>query len=140
MTKTNEAFQKIADNLNSMIKSKNYQVAPTYPKGTTGSNDKRYREYRLQLINKEKDISVAVIEHLGNQLKKDSNIKLLKFNDISPNSSKFPSYSFTFNDQMYDIIIARGANSGEKFEIRTVKNLDQFFKIRQDSEMSSLIN
>jgi hypothetical protein len=41
---------------------------------------------------------------------------------------------------MYDIIIARGANSGEKFEIRTVKILDQFFKIRQDSEMSSLIN
>jgi hypothetical protein len=139
MAKANPVFQSIADNLNSMIKSKNYQVAPTYPKGSTGSNDKRYREYRLQLVNKEQDTSAAVIEHLGNQLKKDGNLKSLKFNDISPNSSKFPSYSFVFDDQMYDIIIARGANSGEKFELRTVKNLDQFFKIRQDSEMSSLI-
>ena len=140
MAKVNEAFQKIADNLNSIVKSKNYQVASTYPKGTNGSNDKRYREYRLQLINKELDTSAAVIEHLGNQLKKDENIKLLKFNEISPNSSKFPSYTFTFDDQMYDIIIARGANSGEKFEIRTVKNLDQFFKIRQDREMAGLLD
>ena len=134
-----DVFQKIADNLNSMIKSKNYQVAPASPKGKPGSNDKRYHEYRLQLVNKEQDTSKAVIEHLGNQLKKDSNIKLLKFNDISPNSSKFPSYSFTFDDQMYDIIIARGANSGEKFETRTVKNLDDYFKIRQDSEMAGVI-
>jgi hypothetical protein len=134
-----DVFQKIADNLNSMIKSKNYQVAPASPKGKPGSNDKRYREYRLQLVNKEQDTSKAVIEHLGNQLKKDSNIKLLKFNDISPNSSKFPSYSFTFDDQMYDIIIARGANSGEKFETRTVKNLDDYFKIRQDSDMAGVI-
>ena len=134
-----DPFLKIADNLNSMVNSKNYQVAPASPKGKPGSNDKRYREYRLQLINKEQDTSKAAIEHLGNQLKKDSNIKLLKFNDISPNSSKFPSYSFTFDDQMYDIIVARGANSGEKFETRTVKNLDDFFKIRQDSEMSNVI-
>lgn len=132
-------FLKIADNLNSMIKSKNYQVAPARPIGKPGSNDKRYREYRLQLINKELDTSAAVIDHLGNQLKKDSNIKLLKFNDVSPNSSKFPSYSFTFDDQMYDIVIARGANNGEKFEIRTVKNLDTYFKIRQHSEMSQVI-
>jgi hypothetical protein len=41
---------------------------------------------------------------------------------------------------MYDIVIARGANSGEKFETRTVKNLDSYFKVRQDSEMAGIIS
>jgi hypothetical protein len=134
-----DVFLKIGQNLNSMVKTKNYQVAPAYPKGKPGSNDKRYREYRLQLVNKEQDTSKALIDHLGNQLKRDPELKTIKFNDISPNSSKFPSYSFTFDGQMYDVIVARGANSGEKFETRTVQNLDSYFKIRQDSEMANVI-
>ena len=132
-------FQTIGENLNSMVKSKNYQVAPAYPKGKPGSNDKRYREFRLQLINKESDTSKAVIAHLSVQLKRDDNLKFVTYNQVSPNSSKFPSYSFTFDGQLYDVIIARGANSGEKFETRTVTNLDSFFKIRQGGEMAQVI-
>lgn len=132
-------FQIIGENLNSMVKSKNYQVAPAYPKGKPGSNDKRYREFRLQLVNKENDTSKAVIDHLNVQLKRDDNLKFVTFNQVSPNSSKFPSYSFTFDGQLYDVIIARGANAGEKFETRTVTNLDAFFKIRQGGEMSKVI-
>lgn len=134
-----DAFLKIADKLNSIIKAQNYQVAPAAPKGKPGSNDKRYREFRLQLINKEQDTSAAVIKHLDVQFKKDENVKSLKFNEISPNSSKFPSFSFVFDGQMYDIIVARGANSGEKFETRTVKNLDDYFRIQQNSEMADVI-
>jgi len=132
-------FQIIGENLNSMVKSKNYQVAPAYPKGKPGSNDKRYREFRLQLVNKENDTSKAVIDHLNVQLKRDDNLKFVTFNQVSPNSSKFPSYSFTFDGQLYDVIIARGANAGEKFETRTVTNLDAFFKIRQGGEMAKVI-
>lgn len=134
-----EIYEKMGLNLNALIKSKNYQVAPTAPKGRPGSNDKRYREYRLQLINKNNDTSQKVIKHLSAELKKDPNITGIKFNQVSPNSSKFPSYSFRFGGLEFDLIIARGANAGEKFETRTVTNLDKFFKTRQDSEMAAVI-
>ena len=134
-----EVYQKLGENLNSMVKNKNYELNARFPKGKPGSNDKRYREYRLNLINKELDTSKACIAHLGNKLRLDTNITQIRYNEVSPNSSKFPSFSFVFDGQMYDIIIARGANAGEKFETRTVTNLDNFFKIRQSSEMSGLI-
>lgn len=134
-----EVFEKLGHNLNEMVKSKNYQLNPRFPKGKPGSNDKRYREYRLNLVNKERDTSKECIRHLSIVLRKETDIKQIKYNEVSPNSSKFPSYSFVFDGQMYDIIIARGANAGEKFETRTVTNLDNFFKIRQSSEMSGLI-
>tara|TARA_B110000238_G_scaffold111456_1_gene121148 strand:+ start:95 stop:1150 length:1056 start_codon:yes stop_codon:yes gene_type:complete len=134
-----EVFEKLGNNINEMVKLKNYQLNPRFPKGKPGSNDKRYREYRLNLINKEKDTSKDCIAHLGNKLRLDTNITQIRYNEVSPNSSKFPSFSFVFDGQMYDVIIARGANAGEKFETRTVTNLDNFFKIRQSSEMSGLI-
>jgi len=134
-----EIYEKLGSNLNEILKSKNYQVAPTYPKGKPGTNDKKVREFRLQLINKNNDTSKKAIQHLSTVLKRDDNITGIKFNEVSPNSSKFPSYSFDFDGLSFDIIIARGANSGEKFETRTVKNLDKFFKTRQDAEMSDII-
>lgn len=135
-----EIYTKMGLNLNDILKAKNYQVAPTYPKGKPGSNDKKYREYRLQLINKQQDTSKAAIDLLARELKKDPNITDIKFNNISPNSSKFPSYSFKFDGLDFDLIIARGANQGEKFETATVKNLDKFFKTRQDKEIGDVIN
>ena len=134
-----ETYEKMGKNLNEILRSKNYQVAPTYPKGKPGTNDKKFREFRLQLINKNNDTSKKVIQHLSTVLKRDDNITGIKFNEVSPNSSKFPSYSFDFDGLSFDIIVARGANSGEKFETRTVKNLDKFFKTRQDAEMSDVI-
>ena len=135
-----EAYAKIGENLNSIVKAKNYQVAPLYPKGKPGTNDKSSREFRLQLIDKNRDTSKEVIAHLRMQLRKDTNLKEVRYNDISPNSSKFPSYSFTFDSLKFDIIIARGANAGEKFEVRTVKTLDNYFKTRNDSETSVVVN
>ena len=134
-----EAYAKIGENLNSIVKAKNYQVAPLYPKGKPGTNDKSTREFRLQLIDKNRDTSADVIAHLKMQLRKDTSLESVTFNDISPNSSKFPSYGFTFDGLKYDIIIARGANAGEKFEVRTVKTLDNFFKTRTDNETSEVV-
>jgi hypothetical protein len=134
-----EIYGKMGSFLNDILKSKNYQVAPTYPKGKPGSNDKRYREYRLQLINKQNDTSASVIPHIERELRKDSNFTSIKFNQISPNSSKFPSYSFVFDGLEFDIIIARGANRGENFETATVNNLGAYFKTRQNSELGQVI-
>src|SRR6056300_1696655 len=122
-----ELFAKMGEYLTDELKSKNYEVAPRLPKGKPGSNDKTFREYRLQLINKSNDTSAQAIAHLRTILTADRDFEQVKFNDISPNSSKFPSFSFVFDKQKFDVIIARGANNGEKFELKTVKNLDQFF-------------
>jgi len=134
-----EVYQKLGENLNSMVKNKNYELNARFPKGKPGSNDKRYREYRLNLINKELDTSKACIAHLSNKLRQDPKITQIKYNEISPNSSKFPSYSFIFDRQMFDIIIARGANAGERFETRTVTNLDDYFKTRGNSEIAKVV-
>ena len=134
-----EVYEKIGENLNSIVKIKNYQVAPLYPKGKPGTNDKSVREFRLQLINKDNDTSKELIDHLKMQLRKDTSLESVTFNSISPNSSKFPSYSFTFDGLNFDIIIARGANAGEKFEVRTVKTLDNYFKTRTDNETSEVV-
>lgn len=134
-----ELYAKMGSFLNDILKSKNYQVAPTYPKGKPGSNDKRYREYRLQLINKQNDTSASVVPHLERELRKDANFTGIKFNQISPNSSKFSSWSFTFDGQDFDLIIARGANRGENFETATVNNLATYFKARQNNELGQVI-
>ena len=134
-----EQFAKMGEYLTSEVKSKNYEVAPRLPKGKPGSNDKSFREYRLQLINKNNDTSAACIAHLKQLLTTDRDFEQVKFNDISPNSSKFPSFSYVFDGQKYDVIIARGANNGEKFELKTVKNLDQFFKTRSAPEMRDVV-
>jgi len=110
-----ELYAKMGSFLNDILKSKNYQVAPTYPKGKPGSNDKRYREYRLQLINKQNDTSVSVVPHLERELRKDPNFTGVKFNQISPNSSKFD------------------------FETATVNNLATYFKARQNNELEQVI-
>lgn len=134
-----DLFTKMGEYLNDELKSKNYEVAPRLAKGKPGSNDKTFREYRLQLINKNSDTSAQAITHLRTILGADKNFEQVKFNEISPNSSKFPSFSFTFDGQKFDIIIARGANNGEKFELKTVKNLDQFFKTRSAPEMRDVV-
>mgnify|MGYP003338947695 CR=1 FL=1 len=65
---------------------------------------------------------------LGALLKESSKeIKNIKYNSVSPNSSKFPSFSFTYSQQQFDIIIARGANKGENFETTTVGDLKRVF-------------
>jgi hypothetical protein len=139
MNEQKDTFAQVADILNSLSNSKNYQVAPRMPKGKPGKNLKSSREYRLQFINKLNDTSSAFIPYLETELKKVGGIREVKFNTISPNSSKFPSYSFKFDGKLFDIVIARGANKGENFETQTVTNLGKFFLGSSDKTLSELI-
>lgn len=135
-----EIYEELAGMLNSAMKLYNYQVNPSQPKGSPGRNDKSMRMFRMFLINKVKDTSDTAIPILEKTLKANKTIKNLKYNQISPNSSKFPSFTFDYSDLKIDVIVARGANKGENFEQSTIKNLDSFFKTRSGgSELASLM-
>lgn len=143
MTKlTSKDFADIGEKLDKELAKHNYQVAPKAAAGKPGKVTKNAREYRLQLINKTNDTSAELIKRLDEIiLSIFQGAKQLKFNQISANSSKFPSYSFTFNDQDFDIIVARGANKGENFETNTIGNLAAVFgKSKTSKEFQQLID
>jgi len=128
MALTSNDYKKIGVWLNSVLKPYNYQVAPVAIAGKPGKVLKTCREYRLQLINKQVDTSATLISDLDTILKNaTTDIADVKFNAVSPNSSKFPSYSFKFSNQVFDLVIGRGANKGENFETNTVGNLAAVF-------------
>ena len=133
-------YANIGIALNEIVRRSNYQVAPALIKGKPGKNVKTMREYRLQLINKNNDTSGLVIPILKKELEGSTQIAKLQYNAISPNSSKFPSYSFEVNGKAIDVIIARGANNGENFEVQTVKNLGNYFTTKNDQDLSKLIS
>ena len=137
----NEEFKKIGQVLNSSLLKYNYQVAPLAPAGKPGKVLKNTREYRLQLINKQKDTSDTLINNFRSILKSLSkDIKSITFNKISPNSSKFPSYSFELKSQKFDLVVGRGANKGENFETNTVANLAAAFGTsKNNSQFADLI-
>lgn len=135
-------FKSFGEWLNKVLEPYNYQVAPTIPAGKPGKNVKSMREYRLQLINKHSDTSQKLIDEFDKILKdKTNNFTSVEFNQVSPNSSKFPSYSFYNGNQKIDLVIARGANRGENFETMTIANLAKVFSLRNgDDKYADLIS
>lgn len=134
-----ELFEKVGNSLNAISSPYNFRVNPRALKGASGKNNRAMREYRLQLIDQNKDTSKTFIPALNNELKKMLGIKNIKFNQISPNSSKFSSYSFELMGNLFDVVIAKGANAGEKFESKTVNDLKEFFNAGSDSSFKALI-
>lgn len=134
-----DLYTRVGAALNALGKEHNYQVAPAMAKGKPGKNVKTMREYRMQLIDKKNDTSAKMIPFLKSELESSDVVTNVRFNPISPNSSKFPSYSFEVEGKIFDIVIARGANKGENFEVQTVKNLGSYFKSRNDKDFAKLI-
>ncbi len=66
--------------------------------------------------NADLDSKKEIMSEITKILKKIPSIKNIKMNEKSPNSSKFPSVSFTHEKRAYDIVIATGGNAGEKYE------------------------
>lgn len=136
-----DLFAEVGAYLNQISKAKNFQVSTAKPKGQPGKNIKSMREYRMQLINKNDDTSKRYIEFLKQELAKNDHISNIEFNIISPNSSKFSSFSFVINRQKFDVVIGKGANKGENFEKRTVDDLHSYFGVSNaNSKFASLIN
>jgi len=135
-----DIYSRVGVALNALGKSHNYQVAPAMAKGKPGKNVKTMREYRMQLIDKKNDTSGKLIPFLKSELESSNEVSNVRFNQISPNSSKFPSFTFTIEGKVFDIVIARGANKGENFEAQTVKNLGNYFNSRNDKDFATLID
>jgi len=136
-----EDFKKLGAWLTEALSKYNYQVAEGAAAGKVGKNIKSMREYRLQLINKQSNTSDKLIAALPTILKslgKDSSN--ISYNKVSPNSSKFPSYTFKYLGHDIDLVIARGANKGENFETQTVADLAGAFSVTaRDPQFAKLI-
>lgn len=124
-----EIFQKIGSYLNEKCEPYNFKVAESFPLGKNAKVSSNTREFRIQLINKNSDTSNQMKVQLPKILQQNENIKDIQFNQLSENSSKYSSVSFTFDDKKFDVIIAKGANKGETFEQNTVKNLQSALHI-----------
>ena len=136
-----EDFKKLGAWLTEALSKYNYQVSEGAAAGKVGKNIKSMREYRLQLINKQSDTSDKLIAALPTILKslgKDSSN--ISYNKVSPNSSKFPSYTFKYLGHDIDLVIGRGANKGENFETQTVADLAGAFSVTaRDPQFAKLI-
>lgn len=135
-----EEYKNIASALTAATKQYNYQVAPKQPAGGSPKDKSYSREFRLQLINTTNDTSSQLISKLPDILKKMGGVTGVKFNQLSPNSSKFPSVEFKWGKEKIDVVIARGANKGENFEKSTVTNLAKYFGSgANDKSMAQMI-
>ena len=135
-----DLFTNVGNYLDSISQNKNFQVNTLKKRGQPGKNIKSMREYRMQLINKNNDTSKEYIDFLKRQLQQNKQIDYLEYNKISPNSSKFSSFSFKINNQNFDIVIAKGANRGENFEKQTVTDLSSYFGVsKSDRKFAKLI-
>jgi len=65
----------------------------------------------------------TILKALEKFLKSLKTVEKVKYHKISPNSGKFSSVSFTIGDRPYDIVVAAGANKGEKFENELLQTL-----------------
>lgn len=142
MATSTDQYKQIAATINKIVGSYNYHVAPKLPAGGSPRAGGYAREFRLQLINTQRDTSDELIKNAVALFKKvKGNIKDVKFNSLSPNSSKFPSIEFVTDKLKIDVVIARGANKGENFEKATATNMAKAFgrSGNKDPEMIKLI-
>jgi hypothetical protein len=127
-----EVYKSLGNFLNSRAEQYNFRVTDAIPAGKPARTGSGVREYRLQLIDKGRDTSEALKTSFLKILEKDKTISSVKYNEISPNSSKYPSVSFSYNAGTHtvkaDVVIARGANKGENFEKKVVSDLQSAFR------------
>lgn len=88
-----------------------------------GSDEKNIM-IRVKPEDEKKEIAKKdLMSKIQKVLKTVKNVKSIKANEKSPNSSKFPSVSFTIDKRPYDIVIANGSNEGEKYEQELLQGL-----------------
>jgi len=129
MAVDSNTFKKIGEVLDSISLKYNFQVARTSPAGKPASDKRGGREYRMQLINSNNDTSESYKKYLMNLISVSiEDVKNIKFNELSSNSSKYSSVSFDFDGTSFDVIISKGSNKGENFEKKVVSDLQGVFQ------------
>jgi hypothetical protein len=128
MVNNSVIFKDIGELLNSISKQYNFHVAKTSPTGKPASDKSNSREYRMQLINSTNDTSDSYKNNLVNLISSSIiGAKNIKFNKLSPNSSKYSSVSFEFDNNKFDVIVSKGSNKGENFEKTVITDLKRYF-------------
>lgn len=84
-----DVFKQIANLLDSVSVKYNFQVAKNLQTGKPSSDKSGGREYRMQLINTSLDKSEEYKNILPSLIQNIPNISQVKFNKLSPNSSKY---------------------------------------------------
>jgi len=108
--------------LDDSFKKHSYRIG--YAKSGTIGLDGSTREYRIHPIDTNTPPLVNVLDVIPDVLVSyPGSISRIKFNEISVNSSKFPSFSFTIEDVDYDLVIASNGNGGHKFEKQIIDSL-----------------
>lgn len=139
MATDKKLLENVSTYLNDVCKSFNFKVADTMPTGKPAKVTPNTREFRIQLINKNNDTSSHMKKELPQLLASNKDISNIKFHELSENSSKYSSVSFTISGQRIDVVIAKGANKGETFEVNTVKQLHRAFHTNSNDEYADLI-
>ncbi len=120
-----DLYTKVSLMLNKLSAPFNFEVAKTSLSGKPSSDKSGAREFRMQLINSNNDTSDRFKQALPKAL--TGKVKNIKFNELSPNSSKYSSVSFNLDGKNFDVIIAKGSNKGENFEKKVVSDLKSAF-------------
>lgn len=121
-------INEISKLLDAISKKHNFQVAPAHKTGEPSKKIPGARVFRMQLINSGKDTSETFKSVILNEIKSQTGVSKVTFNDLSPNSGKYSSVSFTYSGTKFDAVITKGANKGENFEKKTISDMERFFK------------
>jgi hypothetical protein len=140
-SKNADVFKQVADLLDSVSVKYNFQVAKNLQTGKPSSDKSGGREYRMQLINVSLDKSEEYKKILPSLIQNIPSTSQVKFNNLSPNSSKYSSVSFVYENNSIDVVIAKGSNKGENFEKHTVNDLKNYFaRSNVNTDYDKLIN
>lgn len=135
-----QVYESVSSYLGKLAEQHNMKIAAKMPLGRPAKSNSKVREFRLQLINTHQPLPKTAISQLISDILKNAEVKNVTFNELSPNSSKFPSISMEFDGYEFDFVIARGANKGENFEKKVVSDLDAAFKkASSDANYAKLI-
>lgn len=81
-----------------------------------------------------KDILHSIEKMLNDHKSRQLGISDVEFNKNSVHSGKYSSVSFKFANDIYDVVVAKGANEGETFEKELLLKLDNQVKGIDNSE------
>lgn len=121
-------INEVSKLLDAISKKHNFQVAPAHKSGEPSKKIPGVRVFRMQLINSGKDTSEVFKSVIVKEIKSQDGVSKVTFHDLSPNSGKYSSVSFTYSGAKFDTVITKGANAGETFEKKTITDMERFFK------------
>jgi tetrahydromethanopterin S-methyltransferase subunit B len=130
---------KLADILASFIVSK---IDVEEMRANRGKDYATTSMYQLRIKPNDRETELqSILTKLDKVLKsaeaKKLGVKNVQINDVSVNSSKYSSVSFTAGESDYDIVVAKGGNGGEHFEQDLLLSMDNLVAGIENTEQAT---